>query len=474
MRVNLSGGSYQTRNVIASAQRCLNLFPEPPPPAEDSAPYAYYPTPGLSFVAQDTANVAPVRGIYFPGNGSIVYYAVIGSGVYTINVLTGAIAKIGTISSSTGPVSMQDNTIVIALVDGSANGWYITMSNNVLTEISDAAFFGATHVVYLDTFLLFNKPASNEWYSSPSNYAGNSTPFDSLYIATKTTYPDNIQGLASINQTIWLIGNQTTELWFDAGATDFPFQRVPEVLIHHGASARYSIATTDGGVFFLSKDQQGFGMVLYGSGYQTKRISTYPIEHAISKYSTISDAVGMTYMQAGHVFYILSFPTADKTWCYDLTTDQWHERCSLDGSGAEHRHRANCIAASGVNIFVGDYANGAVYQFSSAVYTDNGTPIKRQRSFPHMMGNANRVFHRRFVADMGVTADTADSLALDWSDDRGNTYGTPMPLPMSSTGFSFVWWRLGVSRDRVYRLTWTAPIEDALQGAWVEADAGSS
>jgi hypothetical protein len=451
----------------------MNLIPEPPPPGEDSAPWTYYPTPGLTEFAQ--AASGPVRGIYVPGNGLGFYYAVIGSGVYAISQTTQTMTYIGSIGSSSGPVCMQDNRIVMVIVDGSTNGWYVTLSDNTLTQISDSAFFGATQVVFLDTFLVFNKVNSNQWYSSPSNYAGNSTPFDSLYIATKSTYPDNIVALASINQLIWIIGAQTTELWYDAGSADFPFGRVPEVLIHHGCVASYSIATADGGVFWLSQDLQGRNMVLHGAGYQAKRISTYPIEYAISKYGKVSDAIGMTYSQAGHVFYVLTFPTASKTWVYDLTTDQWHERCSLDASGNEQRHRMNCVAPNGQFIVAGDFENGTLYHLDPGAYTDNGTPIKRQRAFPHMMGNANRVFHRRFVADMGIVDDPNDNLSLDWSDDRGNTFGSPITMAMVNTqGMGFAWWRLGLSRDRVYRLTWTAPIEIALQGAWIEADAGTS
>jgi hypothetical protein len=40
----------------------------------------------------------------------------------------------------------------------------------------------------------------------------------------------------------------------------------------------------------------------------------------------VSDAIGYTYTEEGHEFYVLILPTADATWVYDLTTGYWHQR----------------------------------------------------------------------------------------------------------------------------------------------------
>jgi hypothetical protein len=63
-------------------------------------------------------------------------------------------------------------------------------------------------------------------------------------------------------------------------------------------------------------------------------------------------------------------------------------------------------------------------------------------------------------------------LTLDWSDDRGHTFGTPVAQSMGGKGEYLTqpqWQRLGMCRDRVYRLTWDAALRTALQGAWIEA-----
>ena len=65
---------------------------------------------------------------------------------------------------------------------------------------------------------------------------------------------------------------------------------------------------------------------------------------------------------------------------------------------------------------------------------------------------------------------------LDWSDDRGHSYGNPVGQPIGAAGAyltSVQWQRLGYARDRVFRLTWSVPTATALQGAFVELDSSA-
>jgi hypothetical protein len=66
-----------------------------------------------------------------------------------------------------------------------------------------------------------------------------------------------------------------------------------------------------------------------------------------------------------------------------------------------------------------------------------------------------------------------DTISLRWSDDRGHTYGNPVSRPQEDVGTltSLQWLRLGMARDRVFEISWSAPIHTSLQGAWVEAEA---
>jgi hypothetical protein len=401
-KVALTGGAYQAHSVIASAQRSLNLFSEPMPQAEgEPMPAAHYPTPGLRLLS--TLPQGPIRGIRQVTTGRI--YVVAGSGVYSIDPTSWVGTNIGNITPGLRtPVSMGDNGLDMLIVDGTVNGWDVNLAANTMSMVVDPGglFVGADKVDYLDTFFILNKPNTPQFYISGSL----AVTFDPLDFANKESYSDLLVTLVVARREIYLLGARTTEVWYDAGAqgaTDtsfFQFASVQGVFIDHGCAAKYSPAVYDNGIFWLTADRQGHGIVMTSAGYQTKRISTYAIEAEIAGYDLISDAIGFCYQLAGHAFYVLTFPHADRTWVYDITTGEWHEWLWIDTNGVEHRHRANCFWPCNDTLVVGDWQNGNLYAVDQTVFTDNGQPIKRLRSYPHMLNDGKRVFYRQFLADL--------------------------------------------------------------------------
>lgn len=513
MQIALKGGAYQTRSLIASAQRCVNLYPEANP---EGAPYpfTYYPTPGLRELA--SLGFGTVRGVYRCSNGLLI--VVKGTNVYTISA-SWVPTLLGTIDGNTTPVSLSDNGTIAVIVDGSAEGYYIPLASPTLNPISDDTFYGANVVDQLDGYFIFNRPLTNQFYWSPPFWDG-VAPFDPLDIAAKSGSPDPIVTIQVCRRELWLFGALTTEVWQLTGAADSLFERTPGVFVEQGCGATFSIASQDLQQFWLHQDLQGKGMILsLSSDYSAKRISTHAIENEIMSYPVISDAVAFTYQQEGHTFYQISFPTADKTWVYDVATSEWHERAWMDpDDGTLHRHRANFGAfAYGTNV-VGDWENGHLYAYDLDVYTDHGRPIRHIRGFPHMVDDAVRITYRRFVAAMQVGDGSNNSLTetvsetyilgcnytmepvddfclgvddetvlgigtesgpvpvspmieLRWSDTAGYSWSTPRLLPLGRVGqylTSVQETRLGMARDRVFEIAWAAPVRTAVSGAWVD------
>lgn len=396
-RLALTGGAYQARSVIASAQRCLNLFAEPlPQQTGELSQFAHYPTPGTKLLG--TLPQGRVRGIRQVTTGGI--YAVAGSGVYKVDPTNWTATHLGDLTAGLHtPVSMSDNGNTLVIVDGTVNGWTVDLASDAFAAISDTAFYGATRVEFIDTFFVFNKPGTPQFYWSGSL----ATTFDPEDFINKEGFSDLLVTIAVAKLEIWLLGTRTTEIYYNAGQqsiADVQFQRQGGVFVDHGCLAKYSVATYDDAVYWLGCNRSGQGIVLAGQNYQTRRISTYAIEAHLATLSKIDDAVGFTYLLGGHAFYVLALPAADETWVYDITTGQWHEWRWLDTDGVEHRHRAHCCAYINGNVVVGDWQNGNLYRIDSAIYTDNGQPIKRQRSYPHIVNEMDRVFYRQFLADI--------------------------------------------------------------------------
>jgi hypothetical protein len=478
--IPLVAGAYQARSLIADAQRCVNLYPEQNPP-DSPVPFTDYLTPGLKKIFRPSGVNGCVRGAYRANNGAV--FVVINDGVYFLDLIINyGYTRIGTIAAGTTPVYMSDNGVVVVLVDGSASGYVWSVGiNSDFKKIVDAAFYGANFVAYLDGFFVFNRPATNQFYISP-NFWNGTTAFDALDIAQKIGGADQIVGIAVVHREIWLIGQVTTEVWYNSGGTDFPFERLPGVFLEHGMLPGWSLAQADVALFYLGRDRQGQAVVYKGAEYHDERISTHAVEEAMRGYATVRDAVGFTYQQEGHTFYVLTFPTADKTWVFDLATGLWHERVWTDSNGVEHRIRPNACVAGYNRIIVGDWQTGWIYEWSLAALDDAGDPIVRRRGFPHMIGGGNLISYDSAIIDMdvggapGLTGD-GPSVLLRWSDTRGNSWSDPVEVPFGATGEydqSMLVRDLGMARDRVFEVFWDFPYETALQGLWVAYTAAGS
>lgn len=477
-RVAILGAPYQGRDLIASGQECINLYAElNTGDPQSPVPITHYLTPGLLNYVNPDFN-KPVRGIYRTTAGTVIF--VVGQNVYFL-ADNQTISLIGFISDRPSQVYMADNGLAVVIVDG-VGGYAIDMASNAFGQIIDPNFYGADFVVFLDTFFCFNRPNTNQFYISLSmvdyTLLTSGTAFDPLDIAAKSGSADNIVGIAISHQELWLIGSLTTEVWIGTGAADFFFQQVQGAYIDHGCAAPYSISGQDVATFWIMQDRQGQAIVVQGNNYQVKEISTPRIVKIIKDLGTFSDAIGFSFQQQGHAFYAVAFPTGNLTLLYNLKTEFWSKWAWTDENGNLNRHRANCAAfAYGENL-VGDWENGKIYSLDPNTATDIDGPITRIRTYPHMIQDGKKVTYREFVVDITCGTSTANppddepTITLSWSDDRGKTFGNGVMQSIGYQGKYLTqpsWNRLGMARDRVFKVQWSTPAITALNGGFVDA-----
>lgn len=466
------GGGYSSRSRFFDASRTINLYPEIGEGGSSKSISMLVGTPGLKlWVAVGTG---PIRGMLrFTKD-----IAIIASGSSVYKVTPGAVVTlIGSINLGTSPVTMASNGTTVMVACG-AVGYFVNPIAMTVTQISDSDFAGADTVGYCDGFFVFNKPGTGQFQIS-SAY---STDIPALDFATAEGAPDLLKSLLIDHREVWLFGETSTEVFFNSGNSDFPFERIQGAFIEQGIAAKFSAAKMDNTVYWLSADDRGQGMVQRATGYQPQRVSTHAVEYAISKYSTIDDAIGYTYQQEGHSFYVLVFPTAQATWCFDAASGEWHERLWRDpATGDWGRHRSNChIAFAGENI-VGDWQSGNLYQLDLDTYTDNGDPLVAVRQTPYLSnGNLYTFFHRLWV-DMEVGVGTQSGqgydpmLMLEWSDDGGNTWKNQQWCKVGKVGERTVramFRRLGKSRARVFRVSLSDPVKRIFIQAAVDSEVG--
>lgn len=469
--VGFVGSSHKDRALAFDAQRCVNMFPQISASGTSKSPAKLVSAPGLK-VFSDFRQLSNrgVRGaIRFEDN---VLFVVAGSKVLRI-AANGTATVIGTIPSADTPVSMASNGTLIMFVTG-AKGYSIDPMAGTVTEIVDPSFLGADTVGFVTGSFVFNKPNTGQWQAMDPY----SVTLDPLWFATAEGSPDNLVGLGVVNQEVWLFGSTTTEIWVNDGSEGFPFSRISGAFIEYGCAAKASIAKIDGSLFWLGLNEDGSGSIYRTSGLQAKRVSNHSLEQEIATYGTVSDAVAYTYEQEGHKFYVLTFPAEDVTWAYDTVTDTWCQRAYLESDGSFSRHRSNCHQFFQRKNIVGDWQVGILYEMSTQIYSDNGNPLVRLRSSPHVaaggakMGYSNVEFDIETGVGLQSGQGSDPKVQLRWSDDYGKTFYGARTASVGKVGqyrtrvrFN----RLGQARDRVFELSYSEPTPFTIIGARINA-----
>jgi len=475
MQTPILGASYVARSVNAADNRLVNLFPEATADGGKTAGF-FNRAPGLKF--QQTIGTGPIRALWAHQTNGSDFYVVSGTQFYKVTGLTATPTLLGTVTG-TGPVSIADNGTQIFLACN-PDGFIYNEVTNVFAKITDPDFPGAVTVGYLDGYFVFNEPNSQKVWVTELLDGSSVDPLD---FASAEGSPDGLVAINVDHREAWLFGTDSIEVWYDAGLADFPLTRIQGAFNEIGCVAAFSIAKLDNALFWLGTDARGQGIVYRANGYTGVRVSTHAIEYAIAQYGNLSDAVAYTYQQEGHAFYVLTFPTGNATWVYDVSTQAWHERAGWNTSlGQFTRHRSNCQCNFGGNTVVGDFENGNIYTLDLEVYADNGGIQKWLRSWralPTGTNNLKRTAQHSLQLDCEsgtglVTGQGSDpEIMLRFSDDGGHTWSNEHLSKMGKIGEYYrrvFWRRLGMTlklRDRVYEISQTDPVKAVIMGAEV-------
>ena len=457
-------------------------------------------TGGTGYAVNDTITV--LGGVY--GSSPATYtVSTISAGVVT--GLTQTFAGQYT-STPTNPASTSTNgsgtgltlNLTFGTGSGSTGNYVVSGTQTVSSETmyllnfsvlpsSDGAFSGASIVDIVDNYFVYNRPSTQQWAASnllsPITYG--------LSYASKFTGPDNLVSLVCDHGQVYLLGEQTSEVWADQGTFPFAFQRIPGSSSQHGLAAANSIARLGNSFAYVAKNNRGQAEIVIMNGYFPQRISTHAVENTLVNQS-ISDAIAYTYQLEGHECYVVTFPSLDITWVYDVTTQLWHKWLWTDSQNNYHRHRSNCSAFFQNVVLVGDWQNGQIYQLDPNNYTDNSDSIRRLRRCPHLTTDLQRQYFDELqiqfqpgvglegITDPPLNAETIGAnpqAMLRWSSDGGSTWSNEHWSGIGKVGRyknRIIWRRLGWARDRIYEVVVTDPINAVIVSANLKASAGEN
>lgn len=465
-RLPFVGATQDGRVNRFQGQRLINWAPQIEKSGARSR-LSLMPDPGCRLLA--TIGDGPHRAPMINWKGKL--YGISGSKLFS-STAGGATLNHGSIGSSQGRVVMAGGRNQLVMVDGQ-NG-YVWDGMSIAT-ITDGSFFaGSTHVAYLDGFFIFHK--DNQYQISALEDA---TSISSLDFRSAEGDSDDIAAVVANAQDLYLIGTRTTEVHYNSGSSEnVPFRPYNNNVIRWGTIAPYSVSEGPPGVVFVAQTDAGGSAVVLINGLQAQVISDVDIEWQIESMTTVQDAYGWIYQQAGRWWYQLTFPSERRTFVYGFESKLWHERQTY-GKG---RHRAASHGFIGGTHIVGDFETGSLYELSMSTYLDGSLPIIRDRYTPTMHANGDVLTFDEVTLLFNTGSallESASPTEGDGSDpyvrmryaDNGEEFGPWMEEPLGKIGNTHrraVFSALGDSIERQFHIRVSAPILSAMADAYAE------
>lgn len=456
--------SYKLPSPQASSARLLNCFVEQTQPTNPKGPILLRRAPGISDFAD--VGTGPIRAATVMAD---VLYVVSGTEVYSIDSVGSGTLLTGSIPGSER-LSIANNGADAVAVRPLLNTGY-SWDTGTVTQITDTVyttdFGGAIAVAFVDGYLCFAAPGGQTVF----NTGVFALTFNALDFFQAEGESDFINGLIVDHRELIVPGTTSTEIWYNAqNLTGSPFSRSPNGLIELGVAAGLSLEKQDNSVFYLANDLS----VRRLQGIRPLRVSQHGIEAQIQRLALNTDGFGMSYTQEGHLFYVLTFPSDGRTFVYDATTNEWHERESY----GLNRWRPNWIIEAYGKQLACDSQSGKVGILDPDTHEEWGEPQRVELTFQSVYGEGQRATHQRFElehnAGYGLTTGQGSSplATLKMSDDGGETFRSMGLQSLGERGkykTRTKWHRLGSSRDRVYQLEISDPIPLFVLNALLEA-----
>lgn len=460
--VNVAGPSYQSRSTPLSSQQSKNWYPQFD--EKQKNPLVIMPFPGLKEFGDNGVTTAD-RGLWRMAEE---LYQVKGTRLYKIDKF-GAYTDLGEVPGVDRCIFADDGENLFIVSD--LKVWQY--NGSTVTEVTDPNITGAKSVDFINNQFLYTK----DKFTTVSD-VGNGAVASGLNIVGEETKPDDLVRDFVFEQTIWRFGVRTVPAWYNSGVGNPPIERLEGQMFDVGLAAIHSVAQTDEAFYWLGDDN-----AIYRARAGTKdRISTDAISNEISKYSRLDDAIGFTVTFEGQNFYIISFPTGNKTFAVSegLGPNGWFEIST--GTDGDVWQGTSLINVYGKNI-VADVSNGKLYELSLDTYDNNQEIQQRVRVTQSidatLLGGSrrNRLQMSKIAFDMesGVGLITGQGedpkIIIEMSDDGGKTWdhGDFVDIGrMGAHNMVVEFDNLDSFYTRMFRITATDPVFTSIYSATID------
>jgi hypothetical protein len=246
----------------------------------------------------------------------------------------------------------------------------------------------------------------------------NSTSVNSLSFGKAESKSDGLVLCARWGDKLLLFGNQSTEVWTNAGTSPFPFAR--NYVIPRGIAGPYCLTGHEDGFSKVPVWVGDDNKVHRLAGADTETISPSDINALIEAVEDKTELEMCSYISRGHPFIQLSSATWSRV--FDLDTQKWHERDSYLAT----RSRITQTYYAFGKWLCGDTETGNVQQITSDAFDEVDSPLRVRiesgpvQDFPYgtVVGRADFYFVTGVgIADGSDPDQTNPTVEISWSDD---------------------------------------------------------
>jgi len=383
-----------------------------------------------------------------------VLYAVAGNKLYSV-ASDWTATELGTLSTSTGRVSIEDNQTQIAIADGSASLYVYDLDSGVFTG-SVTNYIGSSLVQVVDGYGLFAQPGTPTFYWSAIQ---DFTSISSTNQLSEETSTGNIVAILVKHREMLVLSERTGTVWYPIdNPIDIPFARNGGAIIEVGCVATHSLQKLNGTAIWVGRNQDG-GIAVYAmQSYSPQRISNHALEEQLGAIPDLSGAYAWVSNHEGLSYYVLQVPGLSSTWVWEMSSGIWHERAEFIG-GEFERDYADCHAyCYGYHVAGG--SDGILYKLEPTHNKSGTRPLVRSIISPHnALPSAERVRFgsAQIICNVGagLPSGASGTLMLRYSNDGGKTWNNWRRIPTGAVGqyrHRIRATMLGASRDRVWEI----------------------
>ena len=386
----------------------------------------------------------PVRAIA-DDNGTM--FAVANGAVFSIS--DGVATNVGAVADDVNTqIAIGTNEVAIT-----AGGTYYVCDGTTTTAYATGAVTDPVGVAFMDGYFVVAGTSGGRSDAITVSDLDDGTTFDALDFAFAEGSSDEIVGIIRDHNEIWLFGGKTVEVWYNSGASGFPFERNAGAMLERGCTTG-TMAKEDNSTFWVGEDRR----VYRSGGTSPQVISTREVENVLAEVGIVR---GFTVDDKGHKFYVIKL-AGRPAYAYDMTTGMW---CEFSTGLGESEWSGACSARSGSAFYVGT-DTGQVATLDAETYQDIGDYIEALAvSVPIVRADyftINRV-HLNVKSGRG---DPAGNIMLQASK-NGQSWGLEKWRLMGSLGEFFrrvVWHGFGASRRWQFRVRITDAVQRDIYG----------